>query len=51
VEIYVSYPVDPAGEIEVTSNGRGVPVRVLGHIKDGVTLRKRKPMCAGSLGS
>ncbi|HEV8147994.1 MAG TPA: ABC transporter permease [Bryobacteraceae bacterium] len=37
VEIYASYPVDPAGQVEVTSNGRGVPVRVLGRIKDGVT--------------
>jgi predicted permease len=37
VEIYASYPVDPAGTVEVTSNGRGVPVRVLGRIKDGVT--------------
>src|SRR5258706_2100696 len=38
VDLYVSYPLERGGTVEVTSNGRGVPVRVIAHLKDGVTL-------------
>jgi putative ABC transport system permease protein len=38
VDIYVAYPLEWTGAIDVSSNGRGVPVRVLARMREGVTL-------------
>jgi putative ABC transport system permease protein len=40
VEIYVSYPIPPAATPGASSNGRGVPVRVIARLRPGVTLAR-----------
>jgi putative ABC transport system permease protein len=38
VDLYVAYPIAPSLRIELSSHGKGTPVRVLGRLRDGVTL-------------
>lgn len=38
VDLYVSYPVQPSATLDRSANGRGVPVRVLARLRQGVTL-------------
>lgn len=38
VDIYVSYPLDRTGPLGASSNGRGVPVRVIARLRAGVAL-------------
>ncbi len=38
VDLYVAYPVVASPKVEVSANGRGVPVRVVGRLRQGVTL-------------
>jgi putative ABC transport system permease protein len=38
VDIYVPYPIEPAAKLGASSNGRGVPVRVIARLRLGVTL-------------
>ena len=37
VDIYTSYPLDPAAALLTSASGRGVPGRVLGRLRPGVT--------------
>jgi hypothetical protein len=38
VDLYVSYPIEPAAPLGASANGRGVPIRVIGRLREGVTL-------------
>jgi predicted permease len=38
VDIYVAYPLQPSATLDASGSGRGVPVRVIGRIRTGVTL-------------
>lgn len=38
VDVYVPYPIDPAARLTASGSGRGVPVRVIGRMREGVTL-------------
>ena len=40
VDIYVSYPLEPFSTFERAANGQGVPVRVLGRLREGTTLEQ-----------
>jgi len=40
VDIYVAYPIEPPSSFERAANGQGVPVRVLGRLRPGVTLEQ-----------
>jgi predicted permease len=37
VEIYVSYPLEPSIPLRTSGSGQGLPVRLLGRLRDGVT--------------
>jgi predicted permease len=38
VDIYVSYPIEISAPLAASGSGRGVPVRVIGRLRQGVTL-------------
>jgi predicted permease len=38
VDLYVPYPIEPSSTFERASNGQGVPVRVIGRLREGVSL-------------
>lgn len=40
VDIYVSYPLDRTAKLGASSNGRGVPVRVIARLRPGITLQQ-----------
>jgi putative ABC transport system permease protein len=42
VDLYVAFPIQPSMRLRASSNGRGVPVRVIGRIRNGVTLGQAK---------
>ncbi len=42
VDIYVSYPIEPAWGMGPGANGHGDPVRVIGRLKDGVSLAQAR---------
>ena len=42
VDIYVTYPLEPAMALASSGSGHGVPVRVIGRMKAGVTLEQAK---------
>ena len=40
VDLYVSYPIEPLLRMVAGGTGRGVPVRVIGRLRRGVTLEQ-----------
>ncbi|MCP5119134.1 MAG: hypothetical protein GY953_50680, partial [bacterium] len=37
VEIYVSFPIEPSAPLRSSGSGRGLPVRMLAHLREGIT--------------
>ncbi len=42
VDIYVAYPLDPGMPLASSGSGHGIPVRVIGRLRAGVTLEQAK---------
>jgi putative ABC transport system permease protein len=42
VDIYVAYPLEPGMPLASSGSGRGIPVRVIGRLRPGVTLAQAK---------
>lgn len=40
VDIYVSYPIEPSAAFFSSGGGRGVPVRLIAQLRDGVTFKQ-----------
>lgn len=40
VDVYVSFPIDNGASMAVSASGRGTPVRVIGRLRNGVTLQQ-----------
>lgn len=40
VDLYVPYPLAEASRMEVSANGRGTPVRVIGRLRPGITVEQ-----------
>ncbi len=48
VDIYVSYPIQSSAPFFSSGSGRGVAVRVIGRLKEGVTFAQAKAICTAS---